>query len=132
MWPWHARAGNALVLWWLRRRLGLPYWSFSAWAKLKVKNAVNFIGDFEDVAMRGKVRILTGSLAPDVRGLAALLLPIAKRDPRVRTLGAARLARALTEWLACFPVYRTYIDDRTPAPSDADRDVIERVARRCS
>ncbi len=21
-WPWHARAGNALVLWWLRRRLG--------------------------------------------------------------------------------------------------------------
>jgi glycosyltransferase involved in cell wall biosynthesis len=22
--PWHARAGNALVLWWLRRRIGLP------------------------------------------------------------------------------------------------------------
>ena len=33
----------------VRRRLGLPYWSFSAWAKLKVKNAVNFIGAFEDV-----------------------------------------------------------------------------------
>lgn len=32
----------------LRRRLGLTYWSLSAWAKLKVKNAVNFIGDFED------------------------------------------------------------------------------------
>ena len=31
----------------LRRLLGLPYWSFSAWAKLKVKNAVNFIGSFE-------------------------------------------------------------------------------------
>ena len=30
-----------------RRPLGLPYWSFSAWAKLKVKNAVNFIGSFE-------------------------------------------------------------------------------------
>jgi glycosyltransferase involved in cell wall biosynthesis len=24
VWPWHARAGNALVLWWLRRRLALP------------------------------------------------------------------------------------------------------------
>ena len=24
VWPWHARAGNALVLWWLRRRLGMP------------------------------------------------------------------------------------------------------------
>jgi UDP-2,3-diacylglucosamine pyrophosphatase LpxH len=33
----------------VRRRLGFPYWSFSAWAKLKVKNAVNFIGDFEEV-----------------------------------------------------------------------------------
>lgn len=31
----------------VRRRLGLPYWSLSQWAKLKVKNAVSFIGDFE-------------------------------------------------------------------------------------
>jgi UDP-2,3-diacylglucosamine pyrophosphatase LpxH len=30
-----------------RRLLGLPYWSLSQWAKLKVKNAVNFIGSFE-------------------------------------------------------------------------------------
>jgi UDP-2,3-diacylglucosamine pyrophosphatase LpxH len=38
-----------LNLWFnkIRRRLGFPYWSFSAWAKLKVKNAVNFIGAFE-------------------------------------------------------------------------------------
>ena len=32
----------------VRRRLGLTYWSLSAWAKLKVKNAVNFIGHFEE------------------------------------------------------------------------------------
>lgn len=31
----------------MRRLLGLPYWSLSQWAKLKVKNAVNFIGSFE-------------------------------------------------------------------------------------
>ena len=31
----------------LRRRMGFPYWSFSAWAKLKVKDAVKFIGSFE-------------------------------------------------------------------------------------
>jgi glycosyltransferase involved in cell wall biosynthesis len=24
VWPWHARAGNALVLWWLRRRIDMP------------------------------------------------------------------------------------------------------------
>jgi len=31
----------------MRRRFGAPYWSLSQWAKLKVKNAVNFIGAFE-------------------------------------------------------------------------------------
>ena len=32
----------------LRRGLGLTYWSLSQWAKLKVKNAVNFIGEYEN------------------------------------------------------------------------------------
>lgn len=32
----------------VRRRMGLPYWSLSQWAKLKVKNAVNVISRFEE------------------------------------------------------------------------------------
>jgi UDP-2,3-diacylglucosamine pyrophosphatase LpxH len=32
----------------VRRFFGLTYWSLSAWAKHKVKNAVNFIGRFEE------------------------------------------------------------------------------------
>ena len=32
----------------VRRKLGLTYWSLSAWAKFKVKKAVNFIGAFEE------------------------------------------------------------------------------------
>ena len=31
----------------IRRRLGFRYWSLSQWAKHKVKNAVNYIGAFE-------------------------------------------------------------------------------------
>ena len=31
----------------VRRALGLTYWSLSQWAKLRVKSAVNFIGDYE-------------------------------------------------------------------------------------
>jgi len=31
----------------IRRRLGFSYWSLSQWAKHKVKNAVNYIGAFE-------------------------------------------------------------------------------------
>jgi hypothetical protein len=32
----------------VRHILKLPYWSLSAWAKYKVKQAVNFIGDYEE------------------------------------------------------------------------------------
>jgi UDP-2,3-diacylglucosamine pyrophosphatase LpxH len=40
-----------------RRKLGLTYWSLSAWAKLKVKNAVNYIGEFE-TALSGEAQRL--------------------------------------------------------------------------
>ncbi|MBZ6075393.1 UDP-2,3-diacylglucosamine diphosphatase [Microvirga puerhi] len=33
----------------VRRKLGLTYWSLSSWAKLKVKNAVNYISRFEEL-----------------------------------------------------------------------------------
>jgi UDP-2,3-diacylglucosamine pyrophosphatase LpxH len=48
---WAYDAAIALNVWIarLRRILGLPYWSFSAWAKLQVKHAVNFIGEFQRV-----------------------------------------------------------------------------------
>lgn len=32
---------------WVRRKLGFSYWSLSAWAKFQVKQAVNFVGAFE-------------------------------------------------------------------------------------
>lgn len=46
--------GYELALWfnnplnWVRRHLGLGYWSLSAYLKYSVKRAVNFIGAFED------------------------------------------------------------------------------------
>jgi UDP-2,3-diacylglucosamine pyrophosphatase LpxH len=41
----------------MRARLGMPYWSLSAYLKLKVKKAVNFISDFE-VAVANEARKL--------------------------------------------------------------------------
>jgi len=41
----------------LRAKFGLPYWSLSAYLKLKVKKAVNFISDFE-VAVAAEARRL--------------------------------------------------------------------------
>ena len=46
--------GYEFALWlnnplnWVRRHLGLGYWSLSAYLKYSVKTAVNFIGAFED------------------------------------------------------------------------------------
>ena len=43
----------------MRRLFGLPYWSLSQWIKLKVKNAVNFIGEFERTLSGGGARATT-------------------------------------------------------------------------
>ncbi len=41
----------------VRAMFGLRYWSFSAWAKFRVKKAVNFIGNFENVVSEEAQRI---------------------------------------------------------------------------
>jgi UDP-2,3-diacylglucosamine pyrophosphatase LpxH len=47
-WAYVFALGVNTYLNFVRRKLGLTYWSLSSWAKMKVKNAVNFIGEFED------------------------------------------------------------------------------------
>ncbi len=46
----------------VRRKLGLTYWSLSSWAKLKVKNAVNYISRFEEL-------LATEARRQDVQGV---------------------------------------------------------------
>jgi UDP-2,3-diacylglucosamine pyrophosphatase LpxH len=59
--------GYELALWlnhplnWVRRHLGLGYWSFSAYLKYRVKSAVAFIGAFEEaVAAEARRRAADG------------------------------------------------------------------------
>jgi UDP-2,3-diacylglucosamine pyrophosphatase LpxH len=51
----------------LRKRMGLPYWSLSAWLKHKVKNAVEYISRFEttvalEAAKRGVDGVVCGHI----------------------------------------------------------------------
>jgi UDP-2,3-diacylglucosamine pyrophosphatase LpxH len=39
------------ILTWVRSRLGLPYWSLSQYLKHRVKDAVAFVGDFEETLL---------------------------------------------------------------------------------
>jgi UDP-2,3-diacylglucosamine pyrophosphatase LpxH len=48
-WAYDAAISINVVMNKIRNLLGLPYWSFSSWAKVRVKEAVNFIGAFQKV-----------------------------------------------------------------------------------
>ena len=50
-WAYDAAIAINVVFAAIRRKLGLPYWSFSSWAKQQVKTAVNFIGEFQKVVV---------------------------------------------------------------------------------
>jgi UDP-2,3-diacylglucosamine pyrophosphatase LpxH len=41
----------------VRRLFGMPYWSFSSWAKVKVKKAVNFISHFQKIVVEEARRV---------------------------------------------------------------------------
>lgn len=64
---------------WFRMKLGLPYWSLSQYLKHKVKNAVNFISDFERILAnearhRGFDGVICGHIhKPEVKQLEGTL-----------------------------------------------------------
>lgn len=55
----------------VRRRLGFTYWSLSAWAKAKVKNAVNYIGRYEEtLAVEAKRHGVDGIICGHIHSAA--------------------------------------------------------------
>jgi len=85
----------------------------------------SFIVDYAewgDVAFDSKILILRTALASESNVLANQLARIAEADRHTRDFTLSNLRRALTEVIACFPVYRTYVTDKA---SDDDRRFIE-------
>jgi (1->4)-alpha-D-glucan 1-alpha-D-glucosylmutase len=65
---------------------------------------------FHIVAYVGRKLIIETSLASEMNVLAEALNRISERDRRSRDFTLQSLRDALTEIVACFPVYRTYVD----------------------
>ena len=65
---------------------------------------------YEDVVRNNKKLIIQEEMASDVHNLAQLLKQISSRDRHGSDITLTALQRALTEVLAVFPVYRTYIN----------------------
>jgi UDP-2,3-diacylglucosamine pyrophosphatase LpxH len=78
-WAYTAMLGCNLVFNRIRRRLGYGYWSLSAYLKAKVKNAVEFVGNYEraiaeEARKRGVDGIVCGHIhKPEMRMIDGIL-----------------------------------------------------------
>jgi len=88
-----------------------------------------FIGNsfhFGDLVYSAKRLVMRLSLANDVNVLGNMLDRLSEKNRWFRDFTLDALARAVSETIACFPVYRTYLAPGRPV-SDTDRNVIERA-----
>ena len=84
--------------------------------------------DYAGLVRDKKVLALREMLGSDVIRLTDLLLHICERHRRHRDYSRHQLADALREFVAWFPVYRTYIQPYSGTLSDSDRRYAEMAA----
>ena len=80
---------------------------------------------YPDLVYESKELILRVSMSSELNLLAHALDRLADRNRHSRDFTLNSLTHALREIIACFPVYRTYIDGRSPEVSLQDRACVE-------
>jgi len=80
---------------------------------------------FEHIVYRCKRQILKNHLGGDLNNLAERIKKVADQTPWGCDMTCRRIKQSLTELLAGFPVYRTYIDHK--GPDVTDRTFIQRA-----
>ena len=78
----------------------------------------------ERLIYESKKLVMRRALASEVNVLTHMLDEISNQDRRARDYTRGVLREAIRETIACFPVYRTYIDERGHV-GDTDRNYIE-------
>ena len=73
-----------------------------------------------------KLLVMKLALANDVDVLGNLLDRLSERNRWYRDFTLEALSRAVRETIACFPVYRTYVEPGQPV-SEEDRQIVERA-----
>jgi (1->4)-alpha-D-glucan 1-alpha-D-glucosylmutase len=80
-----------------------------------------FAGEFDpfaEIVRESKIKILENDLASELESLSHDAVGVARQNPRTTDFTRNILRRALKQTIACFPVYRTYVDLRGPHESD--------------
>ena len=80
---------------------------------------------FDEVRYESKRLIMETAMASELNVLAHALSRIAEGNRRSRDFTLDSLRDTLTEVIACFPVYRTYVDEDGWTPDD--RAVVEQA-----
>jgi (1->4)-alpha-D-glucan 1-alpha-D-glucosylmutase len=83
---------------------------------------VRFIGhkqDFEELVYAARKYVMTTALASELNVLANQLSKIADASSKTRDYTLYGVRNALSEVVACFPVYRTYINSQTVSKEDS-------------
>ena len=79
---------------------------------------------FDEIVRDCKIRITLNEMAGELNVLARDAARVARQNPRTADFTRNILQRGLKEIVACFPVYRTYVDGAA-APAEADRRDID-------
>src|SRR5215471_4584150 len=91
----------------------------------------DFVGShrtFDQIVYDCKIRVMLNEMASELNVLARDAGRLARQNPRTADFTRNILHRALKEIIACFPVYRTYVDGNA-RPTEADtRDMDWAVA----
>src|SRR5579862_1827051 len=80
--------------------------------------------DFDEIVYASRKMVLEHSFASELNSLSDRLLAVASRTGTGRDFNDSQLREALAEIIASFPVYRTYIVEKSSEASAQDREVI--------
>jgi (1->4)-alpha-D-glucan 1-alpha-D-glucosylmutase len=78
---------------------------------------------FADIVHQSKLHIMENEMASELNVLARDMARLARQSPRTADFTRNLLRRAIKELIACFPVYRTYIDDAATLDGADQRDL---------
>jgi (1->4)-alpha-D-glucan 1-alpha-D-glucosylmutase len=87
------------------------------------------VADPATIVYQSKLNVMRSALSSEVYVLTTLLSRLASANRRARDFTEDLLETAIRETIACFPVYRTYIDDRGQY-TERDRGFIVQAIQR--
>ncbi|MGB2634243.1 MAG: malto-oligosyltrehalose synthase, partial [Candidatus Acidiferrum sp.] len=73
---------------------------------------------FSEIVRESKIKIMQNELGSELEALARDAVRVARLDLRTTDFTRHILRRALLQIIACFPVYRTYVDESGPQEED--------------